>query len=102
MAGMVRVYVEGPGGAHVFDAGAESSTYNSSIYGQVKPAVLVFLDGELHVYGAIEEKTAVGGYVVSFNGGVLRIGGSDDRLIRAYAPGAWQQVYEHPLLHSDN
>ncbi|WP_162149390.1 hypothetical protein [Arthrobacter sp. Br18] len=96
---MVRVYVEGPNGAHVFDAD-ESSTYNSSVYGQVRPAVLVFLDGELHVYGTADQQAAAGGgYVVSFDGGVLRIGGSNDHLIRAYAPGAWQQVYEHPLLH---
>lgn len=103
MTDTIKVYVEGPRGTHVFDADSEASAYNSSLYGQVRPAVLVFLEGERHVYGALEEQQApAGGYKVSFDGGVLKIDGSNGRLIRAYGVGTWKQVYEHPPLHGSD
>ncbi|GAA1336051.1 hypothetical protein [Arthrobacter roseus] len=101
MTEMVRIYVEGPDGegAHVFDADSEAGTYNSSLYGVVKPKVLVLLEGETHVYGQADQHRDVSGeYEVAFDAGVLKINGRGGKLIRAYGIAMWQQVYKFPSV----
>ncbi|NJC24493.1 hypothetical protein BJ994_003569 [Arthrobacter pigmenti] len=97
---LVRVYVEGPDGAHVFDADTESPNYQSEIYGQVRPEVLVLLDEEQHVYARAEEAPdGFGSYETTFDDGVLIVSGHNG-MIRAYGIGMWQQTYRH--AHRDN
>lgn len=96
MTDTIRIYVEGPEGAHVFAADSEAGTYNSSLYGQVRPKILVLLESEMHVYGEAEEHRGEGGdYEIALDAGVLQITGRGGTLVRAYGIGMWQQVYRH-------